>query len=46
MKINDEELEKINGGEAGLWIYLIVTSIIVFASGVLQGYTHGKECGN
>ncbi len=46
MKLKDEELEKVNGGEVGMWVYLIVTSIIIFASGVITGYTHGKPCNN
>ncbi len=46
MKLEKEELEKISGGEIGTWVYLIVTSIIIFASGIITGYTHEKPCGN
>ncbi len=46
MKLSDESLEKIEGGEVGIWVYLIVTSVIIFASGIINGYTHVKPCNN
>ena len=39
-KINNKKLEKITGGEVSVWVYLIATSIIIFLSGVIKGYTH------
>ncbi len=43
-KISEKNLEKIVGGEVSVWIYLIVTSIIIFLSGVIEGYTHPEPC--
>ena len=43
-KINNKKLEKITGGEVSVWVYLIATSIIIFLSGVIKGYTHPESC--
>lgn len=47
MKINENELKNIYGGtfkEAGA--VFIITSIIAFLSGVLEGYTNSNKCNN
>lgn len=44
-KINDKELEKINGGgTAGIWIGLGVAAALVFISGVIEGISNPKNC--
>ncbi len=44
--ISDEKLEKIKGGgSAAIWIGLGVTALIVFLSGVIDGFTNPKGCG-
>ncbi len=45
-KLNDDKLENIIGGEVTVWVYLIATSIVIFLSGIIDGYIHPKECGN
>lgn len=44
-KISDKKLEKIIGGEISVMVYLIATTIVVFLSGILEGYTNPKKCG-
>ena len=46
-KLNDNELIKIEGGGAittGIGISLIVSSVIVFLSGIVRGYTNPEAC--
>lgn len=43
-KISDKNLEKIIGGELSVWVYLIASSIVIFLSGVIDGYTHPEPC--
>lgn len=47
MKLCDQELKEIYGGafkEAGFMF--IITSVIAFFSGVLEGYTNSNKCNN
>lgn len=44
-KLSDKRLEKITGGEVSVMVYLIATTIVVFISGILDGYTNPKKCG-
>ena len=44
--LEDQELEKINGGAAPyIWIGIAVAAVIIFLSGVIDGITNPKECG-
>ncbi len=45
-KISDENLEKINGGgTSAIWIGLAITAITIFISGIIDGFTNPKNCG-
>lgn len=47
MKLCEQELKNIYGGtfkEAGL--VFVITSVIAFISGVLEGYTNSNKCNN
>ena len=44
--LKDSELEKINGGAVPyIWIGIAVAALIIFLSGVVDGITNPKECG-
>ncbi len=45
-KINDKKLEKIIGGEVAVGVYLAVSSIAIFISGIIYGFTHPNPCKN
>ena len=45
-KISNKKLEKIVGGEITVWTILAVSAIVIFISGVIEGYTHPKACNN
>lgn len=42
--LEKEKLEKINGGS--VWTGIAVAAIIVFLSGVLEGFTNPGRCNN
>lgn len=42
-KIDENELERIEGGFS-TWAALGIASIIIFASGVIDGIVHPKSC--
>ena len=47
--LNNLELERINGGmsvSAGVSIGVVVTAIVVFLSGVIEGITNPGRCNN
>ena len=45
-KINDNKLDKISGGGVGWFgVGVAVAALIVFISGVLEGYTNPGRCG-
>lgn len=44
-KIEEEDLEKIKGGEAvSIWIGIAIAAIVVFISGVIEGITNPERC--
>ena len=44
--VEDKELEQIKGGAVPyVWIGIGVTAFIVFLSGLIDGITNPKECG-
>ena len=46
-KLNEEHLEKIQGGEGittGIWIGLAITAAVIFISGVIEGLTNPERC--
>lgn len=44
--IEERQLEKISGGATPyVWIGIAVAAIIIFISGVIDGITNPKECG-
>ena len=42
--LEKEKLEKINGGS--VWTGIAIAVIIVFLSGVLEGFTNPRRCNN
>ncbi len=45
IKVNDEKLEKISGGSVEwLGIGLAIAAIVIFLSGVFEGYTNPGRC--
>lgn len=42
--LDNRELEKINGGS--VWTGIAIAAIIVFLSGVLEGFTNPGGCNN
>lgn len=43
--IKDPELEKIKGGATiTVWTGVIITAIVIFLSGVIEGITNPKSC--
>ena len=46
MKIKETDLEKIKGGEVSLAVVLGVAALVVFISGIIDGYVHPKSCTN
>ncbi len=45
-KIEDKNLENIIGGEVTMMTVFIVSAIVVFISGIIDGYVHPKSCNN
>ena len=45
VKIADDKLENIKGGGYG-WIGALIAAVTIFVSGVFEGYTHPKKCGD
>ncbi len=47
-KINEDELEKIKGGEAvsAVWIGVAISAALIFISGIIQGITNPSKCGS
>ena len=45
VKIEDDKLENIKGGGYG-WIGALIAAVTIFVSGVFEGYTHPKKCGD
>ena len=44
-KLDIEQLEKIKGGEGiTIWTGLLITAIIIFISGVIEGITNPSKC--
>ena len=44
-KIEEENLEKIKGGEAvSIWVGIAIAAIVVFISGVIEGITNPERC--
>lgn len=43
-ELTKNEMKKINGGASAVLIGTIVTVIIAFVSGVLNGYSNPKKC--
>lgn len=44
--LEDQELERINGGAVPyIWIGIAVAAVIIFLSGVIDGITNPKACG-
>ena len=45
-KINIEELENIKGGTTiTVWTGIIYSTIIIFISGLIEGFTNPSKCG-
>ncbi len=47
IKLNENELNNIEGGmtvTAGIGIGLAISSIVVFLSGIIKGYTNPEVC--
>ncbi len=40
----DNELENITGGS--VWVGIAIAAIIIFISGVLEGFTNPNKCNN
>lgn len=45
-RLNSGKLQRIVGGEVTVLGCIIVATIVVFASGIIKGYTHPKGCEN
>ena len=46
-KLDDNMLEKVNGGSLEwVGVGLLVTALVVFLSGVLEGFTNPGRCSN
>lgn len=43
-KLETNKLKQITGGEITVWGCVIVAAIIVFAAGVIKGYTNPESC--
>lgn len=44
-KIDDDKLDLIKGGEIGtVWVFVIVSAVVVFLSGVIEGFTNPSKC--
>lgn len=45
-KITDDKLEKIKGGAtSAVWIGVGIASLVIFITGILEGVTNPKGCG-
>ena len=44
-RITEEELKRIKGGEFTSWMGLGIAAVIVFLSGVIDGFVNPKTCG-
>ncbi len=42
--LNDQELQKVSGGGAGLW--LAIGGVLLLAIGILDGYRNPLKCNN
>lgn len=43
--IDEDKLEKIKGGATvSIWTGIVVTAIVVFISGVIEGITNPSKC--
>jgi hypothetical protein len=45
--LNTDNLEKIQGGATittGIWVGIIISAIVVFLSGVIDGITNPDKC--
>lgn len=43
-KLENKKLREISGGEITVWGCVAVAAILIFASGIIKGYTHPKHC--
>lgn len=43
-ELTKSEMQKINGGASAVLIGTVVTAIIAFVSGILNGYSNPKKC--
>ena len=43
--IDIEKMEKIKGGASFAGVALVVTAIVIFISGLINGYTNPERCG-
>ena len=44
-KINDENLEKIKGGAViSVWTGIVITAVVIFLSGVIEGIVNTRRC--
>ncbi len=43
-KLNNKELEKIIGGASGLTVTTVIGAIIVFATGIFDGFVRPFTC--
>lgn len=45
-KLDDEKLEKVKGGElaGAIWIGIAIAAVVIFVSGIIEGFTNPKKC--
>jgi len=44
-KLENKELEKINGGELSVMAVLGITALAVFIAGIIDGIVNPRKCG-
>lgn len=45
-KLDRKKLKQITGGEITVWGCVLVAAIVIFASGIIKGYTNPESCNN
>lgn len=46
-EISNEQLENIKGGTAmTVWTGIIISTIVIFVSGLIEGITNPEKCGD